>query len=59
MAHEYFPVPLAGFFAAGEIGQVSGATFLHGFTSVVGLVRPRVMGQRPAAAREEEQGGQQ
>lgn len=34
-------VPLGGMFCAGEIGPVQGATFLHGFTTVFGLVRPR------------------
>jgi small ligand-binding sensory domain FIST len=38
MLHEYFgPVPTAGFFCNGEIGPVGGHTFVHGFTSVVGL----------------------
>ena len=35
------PVPLGGFFCAGEIGPVQGATFLHGYTTVFGLVGPR------------------
>ncbi len=30
-------VPLAGFFGNGEIGPVGGRTFVHGFTSVLGL----------------------
>jgi small ligand-binding sensory domain FIST len=34
-------VPLGGMFCAGEIGPVQGATFLHGYTTVFGLVRPR------------------
>jgi small ligand-binding sensory domain FIST len=34
-------VPLAGFFAAGEIGPVGGRNFLHGFTASVALFRPR------------------
>ena len=29
--------PFAGFFAAGEIGPVDGANFLHGFTTTVAL----------------------
>ncbi len=33
--------PLGGMFCAGEIGPVQGATFLHGYTAVLGLVRPR------------------
>lgn len=36
----YFPgVPLSGFFCSGEIGPVGNSTFLHGFTSVFGIVR--------------------
>ena len=31
------PLPVAGFFANGEIGPVGGKTFVHGFTSVIGL----------------------
>ncbi len=34
-------VPLAGMFCAGEVGPVQGATFLHGYTSIFGLLRPR------------------
>jgi len=34
-------VPLAGFFAAGEIGPVGGRNFLHGFTASVALFRAR------------------
>jgi small ligand-binding sensory domain FIST len=34
-------VPLAGFFAAGEIGPVGGRNFLHGYTASVALFRPR------------------
>jgi small ligand-binding sensory domain FIST len=33
-------VPLGGFFCAGEIGPVGGATFLHGYTSSFGIFRP-------------------
>jgi prepilin-type processing-associated H-X9-DG protein len=36
------PVPLGGFFCNGEIGPVSGTTFLHGYTSSFGLFRPKV-----------------
>jgi small ligand-binding sensory domain FIST len=32
-------VPLAGFFAAGEIGPVGGRNFLHGFTASLALLR--------------------
>jgi small ligand-binding sensory domain FIST len=35
------PIPLGGFFCNGEIGQVGGTTFLHGYTSSFGLFRPR------------------
>lgn len=34
-------VPLGGMFCAGEVGPVQGATFLHGYTSIFGLLRPR------------------
>jgi len=33
-------VPLGGFFCNGEIGPVGGSTFLHGYTSCFGLLRP-------------------
>ena len=33
------PLPLAGFFANGEIGPVAGRSFLHGYTSVFGVFR--------------------
>lgn len=32
-------IPLAGFFAAGEIGPVGGRNFLHGFTASIALLR--------------------
>ncbi|MDX2244281.1 MAG: FIST C-terminal domain-containing protein [Leptolyngbyaceae cyanobacterium bins.302] len=36
----YLPnTPLSGFFCGGEIGPVGGNTFLHGFTSVLGIFR--------------------
>lgn len=34
------PVPLAGLFAAGEIGPVAGQSHLHGHTACLGLMRP-------------------
>ena len=34
-------LPVAGFFAAGEIGPVAGQNFLHGFTASVAVFRPR------------------
>jgi small ligand-binding sensory domain FIST len=35
------PIPVGGFFCNGEIGPVGSETYLHGFTSVVGLFRPK------------------
>ena len=40
-------VPVAGMFCAGEIAPVQGATFLHGFSSVFGLIRPRIADIHP------------
>jgi small ligand-binding sensory domain FIST len=34
-------VPVAGFFAMGEIGPIGGRNFLHGFTASIALFRPR------------------
>ena len=34
-------VPLGGFFCNGEIGQVGGSTYLHGYTSSFGIFRPK------------------
>ncbi len=34
-------MPLAGFFCNGEIGQVSGSTFLHGYTSSFGIFKSK------------------
>ncbi|CAN5847552.1 FIST C-terminal domain-containing protein [soil metagenome] len=34
-------LPLGGFFCNGEIGPVGGSTFLHGYTSSFGLLRPK------------------
>ena len=34
-------MPLTGFFCNGEIGQVGGTTYLHGYTSSFGIFRPR------------------
>ncbi len=31
------PIPLAGFFAAGELGPIGGQNFIHGFTASVAL----------------------
>jgi small ligand-binding sensory domain FIST len=35
-------VPVAGMFCAGEIAPIQGATFLHSYSSVFGLIRPRI-----------------
>ena len=35
------PMPVAGFFANGEIGPVGASTYLHGYTTSLGIVRPR------------------
>jgi small ligand-binding sensory domain FIST len=34
-------LPLAGFFAQGEIGPIGGQNFIHGFTASVAIFRPR------------------
>ncbi len=34
-------IPLTGFFCNGEIGQVSGSTYLHGYTSSFGIFRSK------------------
>ena len=34
-------VPVGGMFCAGEVGPVQGTTFLHGYTTVLGLIRRR------------------
>ncbi|MGC9502307.1 FIST signal transduction protein [Baaleninema sp.] len=45
--HRYLDgVPLSGFFCNGEIGPVGGSTFLHGYTSVFGILRPALTGNR-------------
>jgi small ligand-binding sensory domain FIST len=31
------PIPLAGFFAQGELGPISGRNYLHGFTASIAL----------------------
>ncbi len=35
------PMPLAGFFAAGEIGPIGEGSFLHGHTASLALLRPK------------------
>jgi small ligand-binding sensory domain FIST len=38
--HKYLgAVPISGFFCGGEIGPIGNTTFLHGFTSVFGILR--------------------
>jgi small ligand-binding sensory domain FIST len=37
LERELGAVPMAGFFAAGEIGPVGGRSFLHGFTATVAV----------------------
>jgi small ligand-binding sensory domain FIST len=34
-------IPLAGFFAQGEIGPIGGQNFLHGFTAAIALIESR------------------
>ncbi|NJK33926.1 MAG: hypothetical protein HC919_02695 [Oscillatoriales cyanobacterium SM2_2_1] len=34
-------IPLSGFFCSGEIGPVADVTYLHGYTTVLGILRPR------------------
>ncbi|RMH01522.1 MAG: hypothetical protein D6702_11465 [Planctomycetota bacterium] len=43
LAGTYFPdLPIAGMFAAGEIGSVCGLPYIHGFSASLGLLRERV-----------------
>ncbi len=41
VAHEIFGerLPIAGFFAAGELGPVGGQNFMHGHTASVAIIR--------------------
>ncbi len=39
---DYVNIPLSGFFCNGEIGPVERNTFLHGYTSVFGIVRSKL-----------------
>lgn len=41
-------VPMAGFFAAGELGPIGGENFLHGFTASLALFRPADTAGKPA-----------
>lgn len=38
------PVATVGCFCAGEIGPIGGSNFIHGYTAVIGLLRPRSAG---------------
>jgi small ligand-binding sensory domain FIST len=40
-------VPLAGFFCNGEIGPVGEVTYIHGYTSSIGILRPRAAKPQP------------
>lgn len=42
-------VPMAGFFCNGEIGPVQHRTYLHGYTSSIGILRRRSLPEAPAA----------
>ena len=45
LAEHLGAVPMAGFFAAGELGPVGGRNFVHGFTASVALLaRPHSAG---------------
>ncbi len=35
------PTPVGGFFCSGELGPVGDRSFVHGYTSAIGLFRPR------------------
>jgi len=49
LAEHLGAIPMAGFFAAGELGPVGGRNFLHGFTASVALLRdPSGAGPGPA-----------
>jgi small ligand-binding sensory domain FIST len=37
IARAFGPIPLAGFFAQGEIGPIGPSNFIHGFTASIGL----------------------
>jgi small ligand-binding sensory domain FIST len=57
------PIPVAGFFAQGEIGPVGGRNFLHGYTASMAIFAERDNAQltrgdqhkRPSASRKENQ----
>ena len=37
VARAFGPIPLAGFFAQGELGPIGQQNFIHGFTASIGL----------------------
>ena len=37
VSKEVGPIPVAGFFAMGELGPVGGQNFIHGFTASVAM----------------------
>jgi small ligand-binding sensory domain FIST len=37
VADTWGPIPLAGFFAQGELGPIGRQNFIHGFTASIGL----------------------
>jgi small ligand-binding sensory domain FIST len=41
LSRQIGPVPVGGFFAAGEIGPVGGRNFVHSFTASIALFRDR------------------
>lgn len=41
LARRLGPLPVAGFFAAGEIGRVEDTTFIHGYTNAIALFGER------------------
>jgi len=45
-ARHFGGIPLAGFFGNGELGPVDGISYLHGYTSVFGVFRPRDRNRR-------------
>jgi small ligand-binding sensory domain FIST len=51
LAEHLGAVPMAGFFAAGELGPVGGRNFLHGFTASVALLRDPAAGAPPPPPR--------
>jgi small ligand-binding sensory domain FIST len=40
VARAFGPIPLAGFFAQGELGPIGQQNFMHGFTASIGLFLP-------------------